>query len=88
MLLEKRPKHPEMTLWVSGSSQWEFKGSFISIVSQRGPVKVKHELPVHFSEIKIIPIPECLKMPNSEMMPTVRNPEECSTVNDSHTPSK
>ena len=39
-----------------GCSRWEFKGSFVSIVSQQGPITVKHKLPVRFSEIKIIPI--------------------------------
>lgn len=39
-----------------GSSGWEFRGFFISTVSQRGPIKVKHKLPVCSGEIKIIPI--------------------------------
>lgn len=73
---------------VRGLSVWEFKGSFMSIVLRQGPVKVKHKLPVRFSEIKIIPTLSVWKWLNSEMMPLVRNPEEHSTVNDSHAPSK
>lgn len=73
---------------LGGLSAWEFKGSFTSIVLQQGPIKVKHKVPVRFTGIKIIPTLSAWKCLNSEMMTLVRNPEECTTVNDSHAPSK
>lgn len=67
---------------------WEFKGSFVSLVFQWGPITVEHSHLFVFQWDEIYSNPEWLKIPNSEMMPLVRNFEECSAVNNSHMPSK
>lgn len=68
------------------SSQSEFKRSFRNIALQWGPVEVKHKPPIHFSEIRIIPIPSACKYPALKypILSPVRNPEECDAVNNSH----